>query len=108
MTAGSPARTTQALFLWGDLAMMHEEVVDRVAAVLSGWNPLGPQAAAVEDLDGYRVEAIDIIFAAGDRPRPAAVARIVRDVLDEAFGLDLTPEDCAQPAKEIAGILSGR
>ncbi|MBP8283325.1 MAG: hypothetical protein KAX46_05350 [Chromatiaceae bacterium] len=41
---------------------MNEEKITAVANVLAQWNPLGEGAKNVEDLDGYRVEAADIIF----------------------------------------------
>lgn len=36
-----------------------------MAAVLAEWNPLRSRADSVSDLDGYRIEAIDIIMALG-------------------------------------------
>lgn len=41
---------------------MNEEQVDAVAKVLAKWNPLGAAAKEAPDLDGYRIEAGDIIF----------------------------------------------
>ena len=43
---------------------MEEEQISKVAAVLAEWNPLGSKADSVSDLDGYRIEAIDIIDGA--------------------------------------------
>jgi hypothetical protein len=40
---------------------VEEEQISKVAAVLAEWNPLRSRAASVSDLDGYRIEAIDII-----------------------------------------------
>jgi hypothetical protein len=40
---------------------VNEEQVDAVARVLAKWNPLGAAAQGVPDLDGYRIEATDII-----------------------------------------------
>jgi hypothetical protein len=42
-----------------------EVQISKVAAVLAEWNPLGSRADTVSDLDGYRIEAIDIIMALG-------------------------------------------
>ena len=41
---------------------MNEEQVIAVANILARWNPLGEGARDVTDLDGYRVEAADIII----------------------------------------------
>ena len=40
---------------------MNENQLSAVASILLDWNPLGSDAKNVKDLDGYRVEAIDII-----------------------------------------------
>jgi hypothetical protein len=42
-----------------------EAQISKVAAVLAEWNPLGSKADTISDLDGYRIEAIDIIMALG-------------------------------------------
>ena len=44
---------------------MEEEQISNVAAGLAEWNPLRSRADSVSDLDGYRIEAIDIIMALG-------------------------------------------
>jgi len=44
---------------------LDEVQISKVAAVLAEWNPLGSKADSVPDLDGYRIEAIDIIMALG-------------------------------------------
>jgi hypothetical protein len=37
--------------------------IEEVAKVFLEWNPLGNDAQKVNDLDGYRTEAIDIVVA---------------------------------------------
>jgi hypothetical protein len=44
---------------------VEEEQISKVAAVLAERNPLRSRADSVSDLDGYRIEAIDIIMALG-------------------------------------------
>jgi hypothetical protein len=36
--------------------------IEEVAKILTEWNPLGDDAKKIKDLNGYRTEAIDIIF----------------------------------------------
>lgn len=81
---------------------MNNDKIAAVAKILSDWNPLGPKAAAVQDLDGYRVEAIDII--ANTRLQPSAL-EAVRTVLNEAFRLSLSEDDCREAAKRISAVL---
>ena len=85
---------------------MREKEIAEVAAILAQWNPLGDAAAAVPDLEGYRIEASDIIGAFDIFGRDMRVERIVRDVLNQAFYLSLTLAECAEPAKRIGGVLT--
>lgn len=84
---------------------MNEEEITAVASVLARWNPLGEGARSVEDLDGYRVEAADIIFGLKVRGNSVKPERLVMEVLNQAFDLSLTPQSCIVPAQEIAAIL---
>jgi len=44
---------------------VEEEQISKLAAGLAERNPLRSRADSVSDLDGYRIEAIDIIMALG-------------------------------------------
>jgi hypothetical protein len=79
--------------------------ISKVAAVLAEWNPLGSRADRVSDLDGYRIEAIDIIMALGVLRRFVAPEETVSDVLKQAFALSLKPSECVAPARKIQLIL---
>jgi hypothetical protein len=76
-----------------------------VAAVLAEWDPLGSRADRVSDLDGYRIEAIDIIKALGVFRRFVGPEKTVSDILNQAFDLSLKPIDCVAPARKIQLIL---
>ena len=84
---------------------MNEEQVDAVAKVLAKWNPLGAAAKEAPDLDGYRIEAGDIIFGLKIRGRSLKAEQFVADVLNQAFDLSLDAKSCAPHAKEILAIL---
>ena len=84
---------------------MTEEQIAAVAQVLARWNPLGEAARNIEDLDGYRVEAADIIFGLKMPGNAAKPERFVMDVLNQAFDLTLTPRSCTAAAQEIVAIL---
>lgn len=79
-----------------------EEKIRKTMQLLTAWNPLGTEAENVHDLDGYRTEAIDILFHLGLAGPEANPAAIVRDVLNQAFGLSLSAEDCKDTAKAIS------
>jgi hypothetical protein len=90
---------------WASKKTMNETQITKVAAVLSEWNPLGNKAHDIPDLDGYRIEAIDII-ATFHSPFVGATDRsTVMTVLNQAFDLSLSEKDCAEPARKIALIL---
>jgi hypothetical protein len=84
---------------------MNEEKITAVASVLAQWNPLGESARDVADLDGYRVEAADIIFGLKVRGNSVKPERLVMEVLNQAFDLSLTPQSCIVPAQEVVAVL---
>ncbi|MDH4216693.1 MAG: hypothetical protein OEV23_07375 [Gallionella sp.] len=84
---------------------MNQEKITAVANVLSQWNPLGDSARNVKDLDGYRVEATDIIFGLKMRGYSVKPERLLMEVLNQAFGLNLAAESCIVPAQKISAIL---
>ena len=87
---------------------MEEESIDAVAKVLSDWNPLGIAAGDDADLNGYRAEAIDILFELQMQSARRHAERIVMNVLNQAFYLSLTAQECAAPAARIVAILDGK
>jgi hypothetical protein len=85
---------------------MEQVQINLVAGVLQRWNPLGAGAARFPDLDGYETEAIDILFNLSfARQTPES---IVRTVLNQAFRLNLTLEECKLAAAEIAAVMKAK
>jgi len=84
---------------------MEEKQIQKVMKILSDWNPLGDLAVTIPDLDGYRTEAIDILFEIHLRSPNSNVLNIVRTVLNQAFDLELNKDECIEPAKQIYKIL---
>jgi hypothetical protein len=82
-----------------------EVQISKVAAVLAEWNPLGSRADTVSDLDGYRIEAIDIIMALGVFRSFDAPEKTVCNILNQAFDLSLKPTDCVVHARKIQLVL---
>ena len=87
---------------------MKQRDIERVAQVLSEWNPLGSAASTIADLDGYKTEAIDIISALRVTSGSRTDEAVVRDVLNQAFGLSLALSDCAAPAIRIWAVLAAQ
>lgn len=87
---------------------MEEKTITAVAKVLSDWNPLGPAAKTYADLNDYRTEAINIIFELQIRSSRRYAERIVMEVLNQAFHLSLTAQECAALTAKILAILDAR
>lgn len=78
-----------------------EEKIRKTMDLLTTWNPLGDKAKTIGDLDNYRTEAIDILFNLQLADPSANPARIVQNVLNQAFDLSLSLEECADVGREI-------
>jgi hypothetical protein len=92
--------------------MTEDEILNQVIKVLNDWNPLGERAKETSDLDDYRPEAIDIIYFIDDdlqfpkyKDKKTKVLKVVREIINEAFNLYLTDEDCKVPSEKIFKIL---
>jgi len=82
---------------------IQNDLIEKTMEILSQWNPLAPRAQTVTDLDNYRTEAIDILFNLNlrkDNP-----ADIVRQVLNQAFDLSLSLEECTAAGNKIQEII---
>jgi len=82
------------------------EQIQKVMEVLTEWNPLGPRASTISDLDNYRTEAIDILCHFDLNKTNTAI--IVREVINQAFDLALSARDCASVGLKIQKILEER
>lgn len=85
---------------------MEDYEIEEVAKILNAWNPLGDDAKTIKDLDGYRTEAIDIIFNLNIDNKRANAENIIMEVLNQAFDLNLTKNECIGPTPKILNILS--
>lgn len=86
---------------------MEDYEIYEVARILSEWNPLGDAAETVNDLDGYKTESADILFELEMSGRNnARVKKVVMQVLNEAFDMELTENECSDAANRIIDVLS--
>ena len=84
---------------------MKDDTIEKVAKILEEWNPLGENANFVKDLDGYRVEAIDIISTL-DMFYGNNVEKAVSGILEEAFDIRLASDEVKIAAEKIRKILN--
>jgi hypothetical protein len=85
-----------------------QQDIEAVMKVLSVWNPLGERATAVDDLDNYRTEAIDILSHFGLRGSERSAAKIVQEIISQAFEIEVSLTSCQTPAAKIWHIHLGR
>jgi hypothetical protein len=85
---------------------MENYEIEEVAKILTEWNPLGDDAKKIEDLNGYRTEAIDIISSIEIYKNRTSAENIVREVLHQAFDLYLTQNECHAPTQKILNVLN--
>jgi len=83
-----------------------EKHIQKVMQLLVAWNPLGDRVNSIEQLDDYRTEAIDILFHLSLHGPNASPARIVQDVLNEAFDLSLSLEECMGVGRKISILVA--
>ena len=87
---------------------MRDDQIAQVAKVLEEWNPLGDEANTVEQLEGYRYEAMDIISTINILPGPITVEKAIKQVLTQAFNIELNQAMLAKAAKEIECVLNAK
>lgn len=84
---------------------MKDETIEKVAKILEEWNPLGENANSVKDLDGYRVEAIDILSTL-DMFYDNNVEKAVSGILEEAFDISLAIDKVKLASEKIREVLN--
>ena len=86
---------------------MEEKKIQEVMNVITEWDPLCDEAFDIPDLDNYRTEAIDILFHIDfqNANTEEKVITLLKNILNEAFDLILSREDCIQTGKKIYEIV---
>jgi len=91
---------------------MNEDHIKQIKEILVQWNPLGKQAAQIPDLNNYDTEAIDIIFniemeleMANNSDLKKTTRKMTKEVLNEAFNIELTDKDCEKASELIYRVL---
>ena len=85
---------------------MEDYETEEVAKILTEWNPLGNDAKKIKDLNGYITEAMDIISSLEIYKNRKSAVNIVREVLNQAFDLDLTKTECIATTQKILNVLN--
>jgi hypothetical protein len=83
-----------------------EKDIQKTMEILTDWNPLGSKAKTIKDLDNYRTEAKDILFNIELGRDKAAV--IVRRVLNQAFDIALSLDECTAVGNKIQELIKDK
>lgn len=84
--------------------MTEDEKIIEISKLLTEWNPLGERAAAMNDLNNYQTEAVDILSTIdlyGHSPKKATSA-----VLQEAFLIDIEKAELDHYSRKVQAILA--
>ncbi len=91
---------------------MNKKQIVEITRILTDWNPLGIESEKILDETGYETEATDILFHINSElffkkseDKEKRISLIVNRVLNEAFNLNLTGNDCKKPAHEIYNLV---
>ncbi len=82
---------------------MNEEKVNAIARILNEWNPIGERDALIQDLDGYSVEAEDILWSM-DLDN-ISVKKAVGSVLSEAFNIEVNASELDRFSAQIDAVI---
>ena len=80
---------------------MNEELIKNVQEILTSWNPLGDRSKSISDLNDYEIEATDILFHTNRHNSVDQVTSLTKNVLEQAFRLEISREEAKPYAKQI-------
>lgn len=82
---------------------MDDKLIKQVQQILTEWNPLKELSHTIENLDDYETEAIDIvsILQIEGKVTASKTEGITREILNGAFNLYLSKEECREPSFRI-------
>ena len=80
---------------------MEDRLMAEIQKILVAWDPLGDGKSSVPDLNDYEIEASDIAFHISLVDSEPKARRVIQNVLNQAFYLNLSAADCKGPAREI-------
>ena len=86
---------------------MNEQTIEEVRLIIENWNPLGEQANFINDLDGYKYEASDIIFAHSVMPGKK-LETIIKDIIEQAFKIKVNKSDLEIASSKISEVFNSR
>jgi len=85
--------------------MNKEQQIIEIAKIIENWNPLGEAANSIDQLEGYRYEAMDIISAIDITYGKEKIKEAIEIVLTQAFNIELDQTKLMDATTRIKNIL---
>jgi len=87
---------------------MNEKHIKKLKVILNEWNPLGDMASQISDLDDYETEATDILFHTNKKNTVEQISKIIKAVLEQAFGINVDNEKSVAVANEVHSMINAK
>ncbi|HIP94797.1 MAG TPA: hypothetical protein EYH20_05620 [Leucothrix sp.] len=85
--------------------MNREQEIIEVAKIIEDWNPLGEMANSIDQLEGYRYEAMDILSTIDIIYGKDRIKDAIETVLIQAFNIELDQIKLEKATSEIQNML---
>ena len=85
---------------------MNKEHISKVQDLLTEWNPLGKTSTLLIDLNNYEIEAVDILFHLKNNNTVKQISKIINNVLNQAFDIQVDQVKCKIIAEQIQRIIN--
>ena len=85
--------------------MDKEQQIIEVAKIIENWNPLGEAANSIDQLEGYRYEAMDILSTIDIVYGKENIKDAIEIVLTQAFNIELDQTKLMDVTTKVKNIL---
>jgi len=85
--------------------MDKEQQIIEIAKIIENWNPLGEAANSIDQLEGYRYEAMDILSTIDLVYGKENIKDAIEIVLTQAFNIELDQTKLMDATTKVKNIL---
>ena len=84
-----------------DIKNPNQDKVEKIMGILNQWNPL---ISPPEDYEQYYTESCDIFFWLDMCKTEKKLEKIIAQIFNEGFNVNISLDVCSEPAKKIWAI----
>lgn len=85
--------------------MDQEQQIIEIAKIIEDWNPLGEAANSIDQLEGYRYEAMDILSTINFTNKKEGIKMAIETVLTQAFKIEIDQSKLIEATMKVKNIL---